>query len=208
VRMLEGMGAKIDGAGTSTIEVEGVTSLTPTSHVTVPDRIVAGTFAMGAVMTRGDVTVRGARPEHLEMLLDKMVTCGATVVGTNDGFRVSMETRPRSVDVVTLPYPGFPTDFLPMIIGLNSVAEGTSMVTENVFEGRFRFIQELVRLGADIRTDGHRAVGRTGGRDRHPRGCLPRVGRPGRRRRDDGRRGAAHRSRLRRLRRSTAGARR
>jgi UDP-N-acetylglucosamine 1-carboxyvinyltransferase len=158
VRMLEGMGAKIDGAGTSTIEVEGVTSLTPTSHVTVPDRIVAGTFAMGAVMTRGDVTVRGARPEHLEIVLDKLVTCGATVVGTNDGFRVTMESRPRSVDVVTLPYPGFPTDFLPMIIGLNSVAEGTAMVTENVFEGRFRFIQELVRLGADIRTDGHHAV--------------------------------------------------
>jgi UDP-N-acetylglucosamine 1-carboxyvinyltransferase len=157
-RMLQGMGAKLDGAGTSTIEVEGVAELTPTSHVTVPDRIVAGTFAMGAVMTRGDVRVRGARPEHLEILLDKLSTCGATVIGTDDGFRVSMETRPRSVDVVTLPYPGFPTDFLPMIIGLNSVAEGTSMVTENVFEGRFRFIQELVRLGAEIRTDGHHAV--------------------------------------------------
>ncbi len=157
-RMLQGMGAKIGGAGTSTIEIEGVSELGPTTHVTVPDRIVAGTFAMAAVMTRGDVTVHGARPEHLEILLDKLATSGATVMGMDDGFRVTMETRARAVDVVTLPYPGFPTDFLSMIIGLNAVAEGTAMVTENVFEGRFRFIQELVRLGADIRTDGHHAV--------------------------------------------------
>jgi UDP-N-acetylglucosamine 1-carboxyvinyltransferase len=157
-QLLAKMGAKIDGGGTSTIEIQGVPGLTPTSHATVPDRIVAGTFAMAAVMTRGDVTVRGARPEHLEIVLDKLSTSGATVIGTPDGFRVTCENRPRSVDVVTLPYPGFPTDFLPMIIGLNSIAEGTAMVTENVFEGRFRFIQELVRLGAEIRTDGHHAV--------------------------------------------------
>ncbi|MDQ1484566.1 MAG: UDP-N-acetylglucosamine 1-carboxyvinyltransferase [Actinomycetota bacterium] len=163
-RMLQGMGAKVDGAGSSTIEIQGVTALAPTSHATVPDRIVAGTFAMAAVMTRGDVAVRGARPEHLEIVLDRLVSCGAAISALDDGFHVEMEGRPTAVDVVTLPYPGFPTDFLPMIIGLNAVAEGAAMVTENVFEGRFRFIQELVRLGADIRTDGHHAVIR--GRER------------------------------------------
>jgi UDP-N-acetylglucosamine 1-carboxyvinyltransferase len=163
-RMLQGMGAKVDGAGSSTIEVQGVTALSPTSHATVPDRIVAGTFAMAAVMTRGDVEIHNARPEHLEIVLDRLVGCGAAVSELDDGFHVEMNRRASAVDVVTLPYPGFPTDFLPMIIALNSVAEGAAMVTENVFEGRFRFIQELVRLGADIRTDGHHAIIR--GRER------------------------------------------
>jgi len=163
-RMLQGMGAKVDGAGSSTIEVQGVTALSPTSHATVPDRIVAGTFAMAAVMTRGDVEIHNARPEHLEIVLDRLVGCGAAVSELDDGFHVEMNGRASAVDVVTLPYPGFATDFLPMIIALNSVADGAAMVTENVFEGRFRFIQELVRLGADIRTDGHHAVIR--GRER------------------------------------------
>jgi UDP-N-acetylglucosamine 1-carboxyvinyltransferase len=144
--------------------VQGVTALSPTSHATVPDRIVAGTFAMAAVMTQGDVEIHNARPEHLEIVLDRLVGCGAAVSELDDGFHVEMSGRASAVDVVTLPYPGFPTDFLPMIIALNSVADGAAMVTENVFEGRFRFIQELVRLGADIRTDGHHAVIR--GRER------------------------------------------
>jgi UDP-N-acetylglucosamine 1-carboxyvinyltransferase len=97
-------------------------------------------------------------------VLDRLVGCGAAVSELDDGFHVEMSGRPSAVDVVTLPYPGFPTDFLPMIIGMNAVAEGAAMVTENVFEGRFRFIQELVRLGADVRTDGHHAVIR--GRER------------------------------------------
>lgn len=157
--LLAQMGAKIDGAGTSTIEVEGVSALQPVpSHPTVPDRIVAGTFAYGAAMTRGDVTVRNARAEHLEIALDKLATAGADVSVTDDGFRVHMERRPTAVDVVTLPYPGFATDLLPLVIGLNVVAEGAAMVTENVFESRFMFVQELVRLGADVRTDGHHAV--------------------------------------------------
>ncbi len=157
-RMLQEMGAKVDGAGSSTIEVQGVADLSPVTHTTVPDRIVAGTFAIAAAMTRGSVAVRASRPEHLEIVLDRLATCGASVEVLDDGFRVSTERRPRAVDVVTLPYPGFATDFLPMVIALNAVADGTAMVTENVFEGRFRFIQELVRLGADIRTDGHHAV--------------------------------------------------
>jgi UDP-N-acetylglucosamine 1-carboxyvinyltransferase len=156
--MLVEMGAKIDGVGTSTIEVRGVDGLTPVSHTTVPDRIVAGTYAIAAVMTQGDVRIRGARTHHLEIVLDKLTSAGATVEGTDNGFRVVMTERPRAVDVVTLPYPGFPTDLQPHWIALAAVSDGAAMVTENVYDSRFTFIHELVRLGADIRTDGHHAV--------------------------------------------------
>jgi UDP-N-acetylglucosamine 1-carboxyvinyltransferase len=156
--MLTRMGAKIDGIGTSTMEVHGVDGLSPVSHTTVPDRIVAGTYALAAAMTQGDVVVRGAKPQHLEIVLDKLTTAGATVDGSDDGFRVTMPERPKAVDVVTLPYPGFPTDLQPHWIALSSVSEGAAMVTENVYDSRFMFIHELVRLGADIRTDGHHAV--------------------------------------------------
>jgi UDP-N-acetylglucosamine 1-carboxyvinyltransferase len=162
--MLNNMGAKIVGAGSSTIEVEGVTVLGPTSHRAVADRIVAGTWAVAAAMTRGDVTVRNANPGHLELPLDKLVTAGADVEWLADGFRVAMDRRPEAVDIMTLPYPGFPTDLQPAFIALNTIASGAAMVTENVFESRFMFIDEMVRLGADIRTDGHHAVVR--GRER------------------------------------------
>ncbi len=169
-QMLSAMGAKIDGVGTSTLEVIGVDHLEPTHHTTVADRIVAGTWAIGAVMTHGDITVLGAVPAHLELVLDKLTQAGADVDrvggtggtdgpdGPDTGFRVRMAHRPRAVDVVTLPWPGFPTDLQPMVIALNSVAEGAAMVTENVFESRFMFVNEMVRLGASIRTDGHHAV--------------------------------------------------
>jgi len=124
----------------------------------VPDRIVAGTWAVAAAMTRGDVLVRGARADHLSMALEKLATSGADVQVVGDGFRVSMDRRPAAVDIVTLPYPGFPTDLQPQFIALNSIAEGASLVTENLFEARFRFVQELARLGADVRTDGHHAL--------------------------------------------------
>ncbi|MDX6287022.1 MAG: UDP-N-acetylglucosamine 1-carboxyvinyltransferase [Frankiales bacterium] len=156
--MLVEMGAKIDGVGTSTIVVQGVAGLSPVQHTTVPDRIVAGTYAIAAAMTQGDVRIRGARPHHLEIVLDKLTSTGATVEGTENGFRVVMESRPRSVDVVTLPYPGFPTDLQPHWIALAAISEGAALVTENVYDSRFSFIHELVRLGADIRTDGHHAV--------------------------------------------------
>ncbi len=163
--LLTSMGAQLSGVGTSTLEIEGVEGLHPCPqvHPTVPDRIVAGTFAVGAVMTRGDVMVRGGRVDHLEILLDKLVSAGATVDAGFDGFRVSCDDRPKAVDVVTLPYPGFPTDLQPAMIALASVSEGVAMVTENVFEARFVFCDELTRLGADVRTDGHHAVirGRT-----------------------------------------------
>jgi UDP-N-acetylglucosamine 1-carboxyvinyltransferase len=157
--MLRAMGAHIDGAGTSTIVVDGVDSLTPVTHRTVGDRIVAGTWAFAAAMTCGDVTVRGADPAHLDVVLEKLAATGADIAraGT-DGFRVVSAERPRAVDVVTLPYPGFPTDLLAPAIALGTVSDGASMVTENVFDARFMFVNELARLGADARTDGHHAV--------------------------------------------------
>jgi UDP-N-acetylglucosamine 1-carboxyvinyltransferase len=157
-RMLVSMGAQIGGIGTSTLEIHGVDELQPTEHTTVPDRLVAGTWAVGAAMTLGDVTVRNAQPAHLEIALDKLARCGAQVDVTDDGFRVQCFDRPRAVDVVTLPYPGFPTDLQPQFIALNSIAQGAAMVTENLFEARFRFVNEMVRLGADVRTDGHHAM--------------------------------------------------
>jgi UDP-N-acetylglucosamine 1-carboxyvinyltransferase len=156
--MLSDMGARIDGAGSSTLTIEGVDELQPVHHRTVGDRIVGGTWAFAAAMTRGDITVRGVRPEFLDIALDKLVTAGATVDPGDDFFRVRIDDRPKAVDIVTLPYPGFATDLLPMAIGLASVAEGASLVTENIFDGRFMFVNEMVRLGADIRTDGHHAV--------------------------------------------------
>ncbi len=162
--MLNQMGAKVVGAGSSTIEIEGVSNLSPTVHRTVPDRIVAGTWAVAAAMTLGDVTVRNAKAGHLELPLDKLVTAGADVEWLDDGFRVAMSRRPEAVDIMTLPYPGFPTDLQPAFIALNTIASGAAMVTENVFEARFMFIDEMVRLGAEIKTDGHHAVVR--GRER------------------------------------------
>ena len=155
VEMLRAMGAQIEGEGTSTLRVEGVDRLTPTVHRTVPDRIVAGTWAVGAVMTRGDIRVRNARAEHLERVLQRLGDMGAEVSTYDDGFAVSMDRRPSAHDIVTLPYPGFPTDLQPMAIALNSIADGHSILTENVFEGRFMFVNELIRLGAHIQIDGH-----------------------------------------------------
>jgi UDP-N-acetylglucosamine 1-carboxyvinyltransferase len=162
--MLVGMGALIEGAGTSRIRIEGVSELHPVDHRTIGDRIVAGTWAFAAAMTRGDVRVTGVDPGFLEIALDKVATAGASVQTDPDGFRVIMDRRPTALDIVTLPFPGFATDLLPMALGLAAVSEGASMITENVFDGRFMFVQELVRLGAEIRTDVKHAVVR--GRDR------------------------------------------
>ncbi|WP_158843394.1 UDP-N-acetylglucosamine 1-carboxyvinyltransferase [Saccharothrix deserti] len=158
--MLQQMGAKIEGAGTSTLTVHGVESLQPTEHRVIGDRIVGATWAFAAVMTRGDITVRGVNPHHLDLVLEKLRMAGAevTTFEDGDGFRVVQRDRPQSVDFVTLPYPGFATDNQPFAIALSAVSEGTSMITENLFEARFRFIEEMVRLGADARTDGHHAV--------------------------------------------------
>ena len=157
-QMLIEMGARIEGVGSSTLTIEGVADLHPVEHATVPDRIVAGTWAVAAAITHGDVFVRGAIGRHLEMALDKLASAGAVVNIEADGFRVRMDDRPRAVDIITLPYPGFPTDLQPQFIALNAVADGTAMITENLFEARFRFVNEIVRLGADVRTDGHHAL--------------------------------------------------
>jgi UDP-N-acetylglucosamine 1-carboxyvinyltransferase len=157
-RMLLAMGARIDGIGGSTLTIEGVEELHPVEHATVPDRIVAGTWAVAAAITQGDVFVRGAVGRHLEMALDKLASAGAVIHVEDAGFRVRMDDRPRAVDIITLPYPGFPTDLQPQFIALNAIAEGTAMITENLFEARFRFVNELARLGADVRTDGHHAL--------------------------------------------------
>ena len=162
--MLSAMGARIEGAGTSTLTVDGVDSLSPVDYTTVPDRIVSGTWAIGAVMTRGDVVIERAVPGHLAVALDKLTDAGARIEALPDGIRVAMDDRPRCVDVVTLPFPGFPTDLQPMAVALAAVSTGTALITENVFEGRFMFVNELVRLGADVRIDGHHAVIR--GRER------------------------------------------
>ncbi|MBV9847501.1 MAG: UDP-N-acetylglucosamine 1-carboxyvinyltransferase [Kutzneria sp.] len=156
--MLAQMGAKIEGAGTSTLTVHGVRSLQPTRHRVIGDRIVGATWGFAAAVTRGALTVRGVDPHHLDLVLDKLRMAGAEVATLEDGFRVVMDSRPRAVDFVTLPYPGFATDLQPFAIALAAVADGTSMITENLFESRFRFIEEMVRLGADARTDGHHAV--------------------------------------------------
>jgi UDP-N-acetylglucosamine 1-carboxyvinyltransferase len=163
-RMLVAMGAQIDGIGTSTLEITGVDGLHPTTHDAVSDRIVAGTWAMAALATRGDVTVRGANAAHLEIALDKVAQAGGEVEVLADGFRVAIDRRPKSFDVVTLPYPGLATDLQPQAIAALSIADGTAMITENLFEARFMFCDEIARMGADVRTDGHHAVVR--GRER------------------------------------------
>ncbi len=152
------MGAQIDGLGTSTLTIEGVDSLQAAEHSTLPDRIVTGTWAFAATMTQGDITIKGGRAEQLEIPLEKLVASGAVITSTSDGLRVRMDRRPTAFDVATLPYPGFPTDLQPMAISLNSIAQGSAIVTENVFEARFMFVNELQRLGAKITVDGHHAA--------------------------------------------------
>jgi UDP-N-acetylglucosamine 1-carboxyvinyltransferase len=151
------MGAKIQGLGSSVITITGVEKLSPTDHKTVADRIITGTWAFAVTMAGGDISILGARPEHLELPLEKLASAGAIITSIENGIRVRMNQRPQSIDVATLPYPGFPTDLLPMVIALNSIADGHSLVTENVFESRFMFVNELIRLGAQINVDGHHA---------------------------------------------------
>lgn len=158
-QFLVGKGARVAGAGTSVIEVEGVDALHPSEHAVVPDRIAAGSWAFAAATTHGDVEVLGGVAEHLEVTLELLAGAGSSICRTADGFRVvAPQSRPRSIDVATLPYPGFPTDLQPFALTYNSVADGSAMITENLFEARFRTVQELARLGADARIDGHHVM--------------------------------------------------
>jgi UDP-N-acetylglucosamine 1-carboxyvinyltransferase len=156
--LLSAMGARIEGAGTSTVEIEGVQDFHPVEHTAIPDRIETGTWAAAAVATRGDVTIEDARADHLDLLLSKLSDAGADVARSDGGLRVRQQGRPRAIDFVTLPYPGLATDFQPILMAMLAVATGTSIATENVFERRFLYVDELRRMGADIRTEGHHAV--------------------------------------------------
>jgi UDP-N-acetylglucosamine 1-carboxyvinyltransferase len=155
---LVAMGARISGVGTSTVEIEGVDAFGPVEHTVIPDRVEAGTFAIAACAAGGSVVLENARSDHLDLVFSKLADAGADILAVEGGVAVSMERRPRAVDLVTLPYPGFPTDLQPQMMALLAMADGTSIVTENVFESRFMFVDELNRMGADIRTEGHHAV--------------------------------------------------
>ena len=155
---LNRMGAQIEGAGSSTIEVEGVEHLTPVENEIMGDRIEAGTILMACGVAGGEVTVEGTRLEHLEMVASKLGEMGLEVSQTPDGLRARRDERMHAVDVATLPYPGFATDFMPLVVALLATAEGSAIVTENVFDNRFGFVDELHRMGADIRNEGRHAV--------------------------------------------------
>src|SRR6478609_8913367 len=158
-QMLVSMGARVEGAGTSRITVHGVDSLSPTEHAVVSDRIAAGTWAFAAATTRGQIEVVGGVADHLRAPLGALEAAGCRVEVTERGFRVSaLERRPRAFDVATLPFPGFPTDLQPFALSYNAVADGSAMITENLFEARFRTVQELARLGADTQVDGHHVM--------------------------------------------------
>jgi UDP-N-acetylglucosamine 1-carboxyvinyltransferase len=156
--MLVAMGARIDGSGTTTIEVEGVERFEPVRHSVLPDRIEAGTYAIATCITGGEVRLEDAPADHLDLVLDKLTEAGAGIAIEDTTITVRMDERPSAADFVTLPYPGFPTDLQPQLMALLSIARGTSIITENVFESRFMFVDELNRMGADIRTEGHHAV--------------------------------------------------
>jgi UDP-N-acetylglucosamine 1-carboxyvinyltransferase len=156
--ILNGMGAKIEGAGTGTIVIEGVKALRPASGTIIPDRIEAGTFAIAAAVTGGDVRVLDCIPAHLDALTAKLAEAGAAVEKLENGIRVRGPERIGSADVMTLPYPGFATDLQAQFMALMTRGTGTSVIRETVFENRFMHVQELVRLGADIRIDGNSAI--------------------------------------------------
>ena len=155
---LNRMGARVIGAGTSTIEIEGVDNLEPVETEIIPDRVEVGTLLMACGIAGGEITLEGARMDHLEMVVLKLGEMGLKVSPTAEGLWARSDGRPRAVDVATLPYPGFATDFMPMTVALLAVSEGTAIVTENLFDNRFSFVDELVRMGADIRTEGRHCV--------------------------------------------------
>jgi UDP-N-acetylglucosamine 1-carboxyvinyltransferase len=155
---LTSMGARIRGAGTSHVEIEGVEELTPTTHSVVPDRVVAATYLAAAGLCGGEVVVEDARIDHMTMLVRKLGAMGVVVEQRPTGVFATREGRLCAVDVATLPYPGVATDYKPFLVTMLTVADGVSIVTENLFAGRFRYIDELRRMGADVRTEGHHAV--------------------------------------------------
>jgi UDP-N-acetylglucosamine 1-carboxyvinyltransferase len=156
--LLNKMGARIEGAGTSTIRIKGVEKLHGTKHRIIPDRIEAGTFIIAGALTGGDLNVAGCEPAHLTVLLQKLAECGVKTSVHGDSIRVMGDNTLKAADVNTEEYPGFPTDMQAQYMALATQAEGTSIVTENIFENRFMHAQELVRMGANIKIEGSRAV--------------------------------------------------
>jgi UDP-N-acetylglucosamine 1-carboxyvinyltransferase len=152
------MGASIKGVGTSHIVVEGVESLAPAHHAVVPDRVVVATYLAAVGLAGGEIVIEDARVDHMEMLLAKLTEMGMVFEQGPEGLRASSAGRLRSADIATLPYPGVATDYLPFLVTMLSVAEGVGIVTENIFSGRFRYVDELRRMGADVSTEGHHAV--------------------------------------------------
>ncbi len=157
-RQLVAMGARIEGLGTSRLIINGVAELSAAHHEVVTDRVVSATYLASSLITGGDVRVVDARPEHMVMLLRKIEAMGGVIDLAGEGVSVKGPARLRAVDVATLPYPGVATDYKPLITTMLSVADGVSVVTENLFVGRFRYVDELVRLGASITTEGHHAM--------------------------------------------------
>lgn len=161
---LRGMGARIEGDGTDTVVIHGVSKLNPTRHTIIPDRIEAGTFMIAAAMTRGDVVIDSCRPEHLSAVIQKLRAVGAEVETCGEGgLQVKGPASHNGVDIKTMPFPGFPTDLQAQFMALVSVAQGSSIIKETVFENRFIHVSELKRMGADIEINGNQALVR--GRD-------------------------------------------
>ena len=157
-RLLAAMGARIEGAGTERIEIEGVPELSGARHRVIPDRIEAGTLLVAAAITGGDVTVIGAEPRHMSAMLSKLEECGAAVTVTGDRIRCQGPARPRAADLITSPFPGFPTDMQAQFMALLGLADGISKISETIFENRFMHAAELCRMGARIETEGSTAV--------------------------------------------------
>ncbi|MEC4888688.1 MAG: UDP-N-acetylglucosamine 1-carboxyvinyltransferase [Nitrospira sp.] len=151
-------GAKVTGAGTDVVTIEGVRALQGGAHDVIPDRIEAGTHLVAGAITRGDVTITRCRPAHLEALLMKLREAGAEIQVGPDWVRIKVAGRLKGIDIRTLPFPGFPTDMQAQMVAVMALAEGTSVVTETVFESRFMHVEELRRMGADIRVEGNRLI--------------------------------------------------
>jgi len=158
IKFLNLLGAKISGAGSSTLVIEGVETLAPTEHTIIGDRIEAGTLMMAVAAAGGDVTIGGISLSDLEMVGRKLSELGVEVTETEEGIRTCRRDRLTACDVQTLPFPGFATDFMPLIVAVLATANGTAIVTENIFEHRFAFVDELQRMGADVRAEGRHAV--------------------------------------------------
>ena len=155
---LNTMGAKIKGAGTDVIKIEGVSQLTGKTYEVIPDRIEAGTFMVAAAMTGGDLYVENALPEHLKPVIAKLKEAGVTIEEDTNGIRVKSNGILKAIDIKTLPYPGFPTDMQAQFMAMTTISQGTSVISETVFENRFMHVDELKRMGANIKIDGRSAV--------------------------------------------------